>query len=175
MHCSEAAHLNPLETKTMRRHTRLGAALAAAMMLAGLAPTPSLAHGDVTPQAVDTHTLPTLGTTWRPENPYRNNEQAIRIGSSAYNQNCARCHGLEAISGGIAPDLRKIDGECATMKNTTKKAACVVEIDNYFSTTVRHGRTRNGAVYMPPFEGTLNQEAVWAIKSYLETRREKPL
>jgi hypothetical protein len=28
---------------------------------------------------------------------------------------------------------------------------------------------------MPPFEGTLSQEAVWSIKSYLETRREKPL
>ena len=40
-----------------------------------------------------------------------------------------------------------------------------------------HGfsRTRNGAVYMPPFEGILNQEATWAIKAYLETRREKPL
>ena len=44
-----------------------------------------------------------------------------------------------------------------------------------FSSTVRKGRTRNGAVYMPPFEGTMNQEAVWAIKAYLETRREKPL
>ncbi len=28
---------------------------------------------------------------------------------------------------------------------------------------------------MPPFEGILNQEATWAIKAYLETRREKPL
>lgn len=28
---------------------------------------------------------------------------------------------------------------------------------------------------MPPFEGILNQEAMWAIKAYLETRREKPL
>jgi cytochrome c-550 PedF len=160
----------------MRRHTRLGAALATALLLTsfGAAP-PSSAHGDVTPQAVDTRSLPTLGEPWRNENPYRKNDQAIRVGSSAYNQNCARCHGLEAISGGIAPDLRKIDGECASMKNATKKAACVVEIDNYFSTTVRHGRTRNGAVYMPPFEGTLNQEAIWAIKSYLETRREKPL
>jgi len=24
---------------------------------------------------------------------------------------------------------------------------------------------------MPPFEGVLNQEAVWAIKTYLESRR----
>ena len=51
----------------------------------------------------------------------------------------------------------------------------MVEIDEYFLTTVRQGRTRNGAVYMPPFEGVMNQEAIWAIKAYLETRRDKPL
>ena len=132
-------------------------------------------HGDVTPQAVDTSTLPKLGDSWRAENPYRANDAAVRVGSSAYNQNCARCHGLEAISGGIAPDLRKLDDECATLKDGPKRLACVAEIDDYFATTVRRGRTRNGAVYMPPFEGTMNQEAVWAIKAYLETRREKPL
>ncbi|MFX8274153.1 hypothetical protein ABTL44_19215, partial [Acinetobacter baumannii] len=54
------------------------------------------AHGDVTPQAVDTSSLPQLGEGWRPENPYRGNEAAIKIGTSAFNQNCARCHGLEA-------------------------------------------------------------------------------
>ncbi|MBQ0932232.1 cytochrome c-550 PedF [Ideonella sp. 4Y16] len=133
------------------------------------------AHGDVTPQAVDTHELPQLGSEWRSENPFRGNDIAIRIGTSAYNQNCARCHGLEAISGGIAPDLRKLDNECATLAVPAKKAACVKDVDEYMTTTVRRGRTRNGAVYMPPFEGVLNQEAIWAIKSYLESRREKPL
>jgi cytochrome c-550 PedF len=135
----------------------------------------AFAHGDVTPQAVDTKELPALGAQWRPENPYRQNATAVRIGTSAYNQNCARCHGLEAISGGIAPDLRKLDNECATLKDAKKKTACVKEVDGFFATTVRNGRVRNGAVYMPPFEGTLNQEAVWAIKAYLETRREKPV
>lgn len=133
------------------------------------------AHGDVTPQAVDTTGLPQLGADWRGENPFRSDGTAIRIGTSAYNQNCARCHGLEAISGGIAPDLRKLDNECAAMKDDKKKAACVQEIDEYFLATVRRGRTRNGAVYMPPFEGVLSQEALWSIKSYLETRRERPL
>lgn len=164
-----------------RRHhatqpRRLRHTIEVAALLAGLAGSwLAFAHGDVTPQAVDTHELPALGDQWRSENPYRKNDKAIRIGSSAFNQNCARCHGLEAISGGIAPDLRRLDNECATQKDEKKKAACVKENDGYFSTTVRHGRSRNGAVYMPPFEGTLNQEAVWAIKSYLETRREKPL
>ena len=150
---------------------------AVALLLGGLVAgsTGAFAHGDVTPQAVDTKELPALGAAWRAENPYRQNKEAMRIGSSAYNQNCARCHGLEAVSGGIAPDLRKMDNECATQKDPKKRDACVKDVDDYFSSTVRKGRTRNGAVYMPPFEGTLNQEAVWAIKSYLETRRERPL
>ncbi len=147
--------------------------------LAGLLPcllaAAALAHGDVTPQAVDTKDLPALGDDWRGENPFRAQAPAVRVGTSAYNQNCARCHGLEAVSGGIAPDLRRLDNECSSLKDERKKASCVKEIDEYFATTVRRGRTRNGAVYMPPFEGILNQEAVWAIKAYLETRREKPL
>ena len=157
---------------TSRPRSLPRAAMAAVLALVAGA---ALAHGDVTPQAVDTHELPQLGEEWRTENPYRGNQIAIRIGTSAYNQNCARCHGLEAISGGIAPDLRKLDGECATLAQPAKKAACVKEVDEYMSTTVRRGRVRNGAVYMPPFEGILNQEAIWAIKSYLESRREKPL
>lgn len=159
----------------MSRRQHAQATALAGVMLAGLiAAAAALAHGDVTPQAVDTHELPTLGDPWKAENPYRTNEIAVRIGSSAFNQNCARCHGLEAISGGIAPDLRRLDNDCSSMKDA-KRAACVAENDQYYLTTVRVGRTRNGAVYMPPFEGTLNQEAIWAIKAYLETRREKPL
>jgi cytochrome c-550 PedF len=147
-------------------------AASAALSLAAVA---AFAHGDVTPQAVDTHDLPSLGEAWKTENPFRKNAIAIRIGTSAYNQNCARCHGLEAISGGIAPDLRRIDKDCVPIADKKKQGACVAEIDDYFSTTVRRGRTRNGAVYMPPFEGILNQEAVWSIKAYLESRREKPI
>lgn len=149
--------------------------LRGAAMAALAAPLAAFAHGDVTPQAVDTSALPKVGTAWRVENPYRKNDAAIKVGSSAYNQNCARCHGLEAVSGGIAPDLRKLDSECATLKDEKRKAACVKEIDGFFLAAVRGGRTRNGAVYMPPFEGMFTQEAMWAIKAYLETRREKPL
>jgi cytochrome c-550 PedF len=146
--------------------------LAAALALASVA---AFGHGDVTPQAVDTHELPQLGEAWRAENPFRSNDKAIKIGTSAYNQNCARCHGLEAISGGIAPDLRKLDNDCTSLKDAAKKATCVKEVDEYFLASIRRGKTRNGAVYMPPFEGILNQEAMWSIKAYLETRREKPL
>ena len=85
--------------------------------------------------------------------------QAVKIGSSAFNQNCARCHGLGAVSGGIAPDLRYLErGD---------------EMDEFFIGKVRNGVTRNGAVYMPPFEGMLTQEAMWAIRAWLETVHEE--
>lgn len=148
------------------------------LLTAGLAFAASWAsaHGDVTPQAVDTHTLPQLGAKWLPSNPYSSGpaqKEALRIGTSAYNQNCARCHGLEAISGGIAPDLRKLDADCTGMADADKRNACLAEMDEYYVATVRRGRARDGRVYMPPFESTLSQEAIWAIRTYLETRREK--
>jgi len=145
--------------------------LTASCLLTGVA----MAHGDVVPQSVNTSTLPALGEKWLPANPYSegpSHAEALRIGTSAYNQNCARCHGLEAISGGIAPNLRKIDGDCMGLADEEKKKACYKETDEYFLGTVRRGRVRDGRVYMPPFEGILNQEAIWSIKTYLETRRE---
>lgn len=159
----------------MKSQRRLLALFSLCALLGTAPAVTAWAHGDVTPQAVDTRTLPQLGGEWRPDNPYRagaEQQEAQRIGSSAYNQNCARCHGLEAVSGGIAPDLRKLDGDCMSLADAKKKQACIGEISQYFTTTVRKGRTRDGRVYMPPFDGVLSQEAVWAIKTYLESRRE---
>ena len=120
----------------------------------------SRGHGDVQPQAVDTGELETLPEgDFALENPYRDTDQyalAQEIGSSAYSQNCARCHGLQAISGGIAPDLRKLeDGEFG---------------DEWFMERVVNGYTQNGATKMPGFGEILSQEAMWAIRSYTETR-----
>lgn len=129
---------------------------------ASLASSLTFAHGDVTPQAVDTSELPSLGEEWRDENPFRGDATAIRIGTSAYNQNCARCHGLEAISGGITPDLRKLNDE--------SEFADKAESDEWFMMRVRNGAVIDGRVYMPPFENILSQEAMWAIRSYLDTR-----
>ena len=112
-------------------------------------------HGSVTPQAVDTKTLKQLGAEWLSENPYKGDEKAIALGKYAYSENCARCHGLDGISGGIAPDLRALDDG--------------IEGDEWFMERSRGGAVRNGNVYMPPFEGVLNQEAMWAIRAYLIT------
>ena len=112
-------------------------------------------HGSVTPQAVDTKNLKSLGTEWLSENPYKGDEKAIALGKYAYSENCARCHGLDGVSGGIAPDLRFLDDG--------------IEGDEWYMERVRGGAVRNGNVYMPPFEGILNQEAMWAIRAYLIT------
>lgn len=124
----------------------------------------SYGHGDVSPQAVDTEGLAPLGDEFLEENPYREEggeayQLAIKIGASAYNQNCARCHGLEAISGGIAPDLRRLEDGILG--------------DEWFMERVRKGYSQNGAYKMPPFEDLMNQEAMWSIRSYVESL-EKP-
>ena len=119
----------------------------------------ALGHGDVVPQPINTDGLPQLGAEWAETNPYRGNPKAIEIGKSAFNQNCARCHGLEAISGGIAPDLRYLP--------------VGAEGDDWFKTRVRNGATRDGRVYMPKFEGVLSQEGLWTIRSWLDTVHEE--
>ena len=138
----------------MNRSKSRSARLAASALFA-LIPLAALAHGDVTPQAVDTTGLKPVGADWLATNPYRANDKAVSIGGSAFNQNCARCHGLGAVSGGIAPDLRFLPEGA--------------EGDEIFLNRIRHGSTRDGRVYMPPFEGTLSQEAMWAIRAWLES------
>lgn len=116
-----------------------------------------LAHGDVTPQPVDvTGLTPLKEGEWLTENPYRGDAKAIEIGSSGYNQNCARCHGLQVISGGLAPDLRYLEkGQVG---------------DEWFIERIRHGaRKSDGSTVMPAFEGVFSQEAMWAIRAYIET------
>jgi len=162
-----------MHLKFMHTIKRLGMlSVATSALISGLA----FSHGDVVPQAVDTSTLPQLGPKWLDANPYStgpNHGEALRIGTSAYNQNCARCHGLEAISGGMSPDLRKFDSDCMGMADESKKSACFKEMDEFFLATVRRGRVRDGRVYMPHFEGVLTQEAIWTIRTYIETRRER--
>lgn len=125
--------------------------------------TMAYAHGDVTPQAVDTTGLPETGEEWLIENPYRAEAageevwlKAIEIGASGYNQNCARCHGLEVVSGGLAPDLRYLEAEEYG--------------DEWYMERYREGYTQNGITKMPAFGELLGQDAAWAIRTYIETR-----
>ena len=147
---------------TTKRNVLLAAGLLAAAVLTSTA----FAHGNVVPQAVETKGLTPIkdagvsldGDGWAAVNPYRSSpehDKAVEIGASAYNQNCAACHGLEAKSGGIAPDLRMLDvGEAG---------------DEWFVERVRHGAVRDGRVYMPKMADYLSQEALWAVRTYLDS------
>lgn len=120
------------------------------------------AHGDGAPQPVDTTGLEPLGEDYLATNPYRDDAKlrdiAIEIGSRGYNSNCARCHGLEAKSGGMAPDLRELgEGE---------------QEDNWFLSRVLTGATVGDRQKMPPFQGLLSQEAIWAIRTYIDAQPE---
>ena len=121
----------------------------------------ALGHGDTVPQSVDTAGLPELPPEMASENPWREADpallfKAVDVGAKGYNSNCARCHGLEAISGGLAPDLRYLEANDYG--------------DEWYLDRILHGYEQNGAVKMPPFEGILNQQAIWAIRTYIETR-----
>jgi len=122
-----------------------------------------IAHGDVLPQPVNTDKLPDIGEEWLTENPYREDKagheiwlKAVEIGGSGFNQNCARCHGLGAISGGLAPDLRFLEASETG--------------DEWFVERFRHGFTQNGTTKMPAFGDILGQKAAWAIRTYIESR-----
>ncbi|MCE8017996.1 cytochrome c-550 PedF [Halomonas sp. MCCC 1A17488] len=119
----------------------------------------AMGHGDVTPQEVDTGALPTLGSEPLSENPFRPgnehgeyHEEAVKVGESGYAGNCAVCHGIQAQSGGLTPDLRELEEWD----------------DEYFIGRVRNGTGKG----MPSFKDNLDQNAIWAIKTYVESVKE---
>ncbi|MDV2080293.1 cytochrome c-550 PedF [Marinobacter xestospongiae] len=131
--------------------------IAAAGLLAGAGAV--LGHGNVTPQPVDTGNLPELGEELLAENPFRAgndkgnfHEEAVAVGKRAYTGNCQNCHGIEVVSGGLTPDLREL----------------TEWDDEYFIGRVTHGTDRG----MPSFKRNLNQNAMWAIKTYIESVKE---
>lgn len=133
---------------------RLGVSAAIAVILSAAIH----AHGDVTPQLVNVEGLPKVEGV-KSENPYRGlsdevHARAVAVGASAYNQNCARCHGLGGVSGGISPDLRFMPPKALG--------------DEYYAQRVRNGVIRNGITYMPAFSEVFSEEAVWAIRSFLD-------
>jgi mono/diheme cytochrome c family protein len=122
---------------------------------------------------VDQSGLPPLGADLRtnPTNPYRANARAVEVGQSAFSQSCARCHGVDANPAGApAPDLRQLNRYCRRIGDSELQAACMADNDAYFNKTVASGKTIVGVMHMPPWKGVLNQELVWAIQAFIESR-----
>ena len=143
------------------------------MLLTVLLSSSVFAHGNVTPQGADSSDMPEIlngdddEDGWVFENPYRNlepalKEKVVKFGESAYSNNCAGCHGLHAQSGGINPDLRKLNPEN-------------MEDDEWYVERLRFGSSKG----MPALGGIpegadapiLDQKTLWAIKTYVEARR----
>lgn len=119
---------------------------------------------------VDQSGLPPLVAEVR-GNPYRANARAIEVGQSAFNQSCARCHGVDANPAGApAPDLRQLNRFCRRIGEAVVQAACLADNDAYFSKTVANGKTIVGVMHMPPWKNVLSPELVWAIQAFVEAR-----
>ncbi len=132
----------------------------------------ALANEVAVAPSVSSDGLPPLGETWRSENPYRGNPEAIAIGQQAYNQACARCHGADASTNAApAPDLRNLNRFCRRISDAELNAACMRDNDAYFAKTLRHGKIILGVTHMPPWQGVLKQELAWAIQTFVESRR----
>jgi cytochrome c-550 PedF len=151
--------------------SKLTATVGSALGFLVVATLVALAHGDVTPHPVDTTGLPPLGKEWVAANPYRGNDKAVAVGAIGYLHNCAGCHGLNAEAGGMAPDLLLVAKDCVGMGSQKLQSDCFKDTDDYFKGLVLDGRKNSeGRETMPSYSSVFTQEAVWAVKAYLDQR-----
>ena len=130
-----------------------------------------LAHGDVTPHPIDTASLKQVGSEWLASNPYRGDDKAVSVGAVGYAHNCAGCHGLNAESGGVAPDLLLLAKDCVGMAVKDQQSACLKDSDGYFKDITLNGKKNGEGRYtMPAYGEVFTQEAVWALKAYIDSR-----
>lgn len=119
----------------------------------------------------DTSSLPALGDAWRDANPYRDDETIAAVGRTLYNETCSKCHGPDMnAKGHPAPPLRRLQRYCRKVQDEALKTRCLADVDHYFVTTVKQGKYILGVEHMPAWDGILKQEAVWAIKTYVDSR-----
>lgn len=82
--------------------------------------------------------------------------ETIRNGSTRFNQSCVYCHG-HAGSG----------GKGATLQRRTDLTPAAL------FTVIANGRKR-GALVMPPWKNTLNEEEIWELAAYILSLRAGP-
>lgn len=147
---------------TSRWRRLLGAALMAAAL-------PAFAS-DIQRPDVDVSALPPQHGQWQEDNPYRGKPEAIVIGRSAFNQACARCHGVDADGhASPAPDLRRLGRSCGRIADASLRQRCSRDVDHYFVSSVLKGKVKVGVVHMPAWDGVLEPEIVWALRSFVES------
>ena len=84
--------------------------------------------------------------------PQSNDVALISHGQTVFNNTCGFCHGVNAVSGGIVPDLRYMSAKTRA------------EFNNIVVNGTKAARG------MPPFAGALNDEDVKAVYAYIVKR-----
>ena len=160
--------------RTKSRHQ--GVLLAVTLCVAGLLSMP-LQAADHVPATGD-GPLPALSNPKTESNPYRDQADVATIGREIFNHNCSRCHGIDAVASGAgampAPDLRRLGSYCRRLADETFKTTCRNDTDAYFLKSALKGKTIVGVEHMPAWENILSRESLWAIRTYLESRGNKP-
>lgn len=91
-------------------------------------------------------------------NPFAGRDDVIPTGKTKFNVHCSHCHGPNAVQGERRKDLRRLS------RRYRDRMPAV------FYQTVTAGRPEKG---MPPWQGTLEDEVLWKIFTFLETVQKK--
>ncbi|WP_018411052.1 c-type cytochrome [Methyloversatilis thermotolerans] len=119
----------------------------------------------------DLSALPALGERWLESNPYRDNPAVIATGRALFNESCAICHGMDGNpKNQPGPNLLRLHRGCQKVSESGLLKRCLSDVDHYFVKSVRHGKRVLDVQHMPPWEGVMPQEGVWAIKTFIEAR-----
>lgn len=151
--------------------------MAAPLLLLALLTAGPAAAGDPSieafPPKTDTSSLPALGTAWQALNPYRGNAAVVDTGRALFNESCAVCHGADANNRNhVGPNLLRLHRGCQKVAEAELLQRCLADVDHYFLKTVRNGKRVLDVRHMPPWEGVMSQESMWAIKTFIEARIE---
>lgn len=123
------------------------------------------------PPKTDISALPPVGDAWKDSNPYRGNAAVVDTGRALYNESCAVCHGTDVNhKNQVGPNLLRLHRGCRKVTEPDLLPRCLSDVDHYFVKTVRNGKRVLDVQHMPPWDKVLPQEAVWAIKTFIEAR-----
>ena len=146
--------------------------LALAVFAGMLATTPAVAQDVAVAPDIDTSGLPPIEDKSTDYNPYRGNADVLAVGRDAFNQVCARCHGIDADASRMpAPDLRRVGVGCTRLVPGKWKRRCESDADFYFKQSVEEGKVKVGIRHMPRWKDVLSTELIWAIRSFVESAR----
>lgn len=98
-------------------------------------------------------------TESRPANPFEGDGSRVEPGRSLFNQYCSHCHAPNAQTPERARDVRRL------------RLRYGDRMTEMFYKTVTEGRTDRG---MPSWKGTLPDETLWTIYSFIQSVQKEP-